>query len=89
MELTDGVIALPDEVVLELERLSYEVNGLKVLHTHALNAGLERSKIREIRREFLDKNTEYRLAAQEVATAYGAAGEWHIDFAEGVLRLGA
>lgn len=85
-----AVIALPAEAVAELERLSFEVNGLKVLHTHALDAELNRDKIKEIRRLFLEKQSEYRLSAQEVANAYGvpAGTEWRIDFGEGVLRFG-
>lgn len=89
MEMNRREIPIPDEVIFELERLSYEANGLKVLHTHALNAELPREKIREIRREFVEKNTEYRLTAQEVANAYGVQGAWRIDFLEGVLIVEA
>lgn len=85
-----AVISLPAEVVADLERLSYEVNGLKVLHTHALNAGVKQEKVLEIRRAFLEKQTEYRVTAREVASAYGvpSGSRWHIDFAEGVLTFG-
>lgn len=79
---------LPEKIVAYLQMLSYEANGLMVLHTHALNAGTPKEKMEEIRSLFLEKNTEYRLAAQEVVNEY-AGGKtvknWHIDFAEGEL----
>lgn len=84
------VITLPDEIVANLERLSYEVNGLKVLHTHALNAGVEQEKVLEIRRAFLEKQSEYRLMQQAVVTAFSGGKKevrWSIDFAEGVLTF--
>lgn len=85
-----AVIRLSDEIVANLERLSYETNGLKVLHTHALEAEVNEDKIAEIRRLFLEKQEEYKLTAQETALACGApcGAAWHIDFAEGVLTFG-
>lgn len=79
---------LPEETVAYLQMLSYETNGLMVLHTHALNAGTPKEKMEEIRSLFLEKNTEYRLAAQEVVNEYAGGKpvkDWHIDFVEGEL----
>lgn len=83
-------VEIPGEVVSYLQALSYEANGLMVLHTHAMNAGTPKEKLEEIQDLFVEKNTEYRLAAQEAVNEYTKGKKlisWHIDFAEGVLSF--
>lgn len=62
--MRETTIRLPDGTVNYLQRLDYEVGGLQVLHTHALNAGTPPEKRREIREEFQEKYAEYQLAKQ-------------------------
>lgn len=84
-------IRLPDEVVDYLQALDYETGGLQVLHTHALNAGVQAEKVEEIRRRFQEKFQEYQLAKQEAFAAYGAehraCKRWWVDFQEGVMHF--
>lgn len=84
-------IRLPDEVVNYLQALDYEIGGLQVLHTHALNAGVQAEKVEEIQQRFQDKFQEYQLAKQEVFATYGAdhrsCKRWWVDFQEGVMHF--
>lgn len=86
-----NTIRLPDEVVDYLQALDYEIGGLQVLHTHALNAGLPEDKVENIRRRFQEKFHEYQLAKQELFASYGRdhAGckRWWVDFQEGVMHF--
>jgi len=83
-------IQLPDEVVLYLQKLTYEANGLKVLHTHALNAGVPREKAQEIQSEFLARFEECELAKEEMWKPYQKDhpnAVWHLDFDTGILDI--
>lgn len=84
-------VRLPDEVVNYLQALDYEIGGLQVLHTHAMNAGVPMKKTRAIRRRFQEKFQEYQLAKQEVFRVYGAeyanCRRWWVDFQEGVMHF--
>lgn len=83
-------IRLPDETVNYLQRLDYEIGGLQVLHTHALNAGVPLETRMEVRREFQEKFAEYQLAKQEMWAQYRAQYpncRWWVDFQEGVLHI--
>lgn len=83
-------ICLPDEVVDYLESLDYEVGGLQVLHTHALNAGTPAEKVEEICQRFQEKFQEYQLAQQELWAQYGGDRHncrWWVNFKEGVLHI--
>ena len=86
---TDVEIRLPEETVNYLQRLDYELGGLQVLHTHALNAGTPLEKRMEIRREYQERYAEYQLAKQEVFRVYGAdhaaCKRWWVSFQEGVM----
>lgn len=83
-------IVAEEKVVEYLQRLSYEVDGLRVLHTHALSAGVEKAQRAEIEREFLERYAEYEQAKQELWAPYAAAhpnAAWNLDFATGVLTV--
>ena len=83
-------IRLNDDSVNYLQSLMYETDGLKVLHTHALNAGAPQEKVEEIRREYLDKMAEYQLAKEELWAPYDKDypnARWWLDFQEGVLHI--
>ena len=69
---TDVEIRLPEETVNYLQRLDYELGGLQVLHTHALNAGTPLEKRMEIRREYQERYAEYQLAKQEMWAEFDA-----------------
>ena len=64
--MNETTIRLPDGTVNYLQRLDYELGGLQVLHTHALNAGTPLERRMEIRREFQETFAEYQLAKQEM-----------------------
>ena len=53
--MSEMTIRLSDNLVNYLQALMYETDGLKVLHTHALSAGLPLEKTEEIRRRYLDR----------------------------------
>lgn len=83
-------IPLHDSLVNYLQALMYETDGLKVLHTHALNAGLSKEKTEEIRRRYLDVYAEYQLAKAELWGPYDKEYpkcRWWLDFQEGVLHI--
>lgn len=89
-ELKTVDIRLPDELVDYLQALDYEVGGLRVLHTHAMNAGAPQEKLEELRWRFQEKFQEYQLAKQELYSTYAAGKQcrrWWVDFQEGVLHL--
>lgn len=87
----ETVIRLPDETVNYLQRVDYEIGGLQVLHTHALNAGVALEKRMEIRREFQEKFAEYQLAKQEMWAEYAPrfpnCKRWWVDFQTGMLHV--
>lgn len=88
--MRETTVRLPDETVNYLQRLDYEVGGLQVLHTHALNAGTPPEKRRGIREEFQEKYAEYQLAKQEMWAGFAARYpkcRWWVDFQEGVLHI--
>lgn len=90
--MKDVKIRLEDELVNYLQALDYETGGLQVLHTHALNAGVDAEKTEEIRRRFQEKFAEYQLAKQELWRAYDKGyprARWWVDFQEGVLHIAA
>lgn len=74
-----------------LQALDYEIGGLQVLHTHALNAGAPEERAEAVRRRFQEKFQEYQLAKQEVFARYGGehrgCKRWWLDFQEGVMRF--
>lgn len=83
-------IRLADELVNYLQALDFELNGLRVLHTHALNAGVPEEKTEELRRQFQEKFAEYQLAKQELWAPYDgkySRARWWVDFQEGVLHI--
>lgn len=83
-------IRLPEELVDYLQALDFEIGGLQVLHTHALNAGVPAEKTAEIRERFQEKFAEYQLAKQELWARYGKdypGRRWWVDFQEGVLHI--
>lgn len=90
--MEEKTIRLPDELVNYLQALEFEVGGLRVLHTHALNAGVSPEKTEEIRRQFQERFAEYRLAKQELWAPYDGQypqARWWVDFQEGVLHIAA
>lgn len=86
---TSASVRLPDDVVNYLQAMDYEIGGLKVLHTHALSAGIPMRKTKKIRRRFQKKFQEYQLAKQEVFRVYGKdyadCKLWWVDFQKGVM----
>ncbi len=81
-------VRLPDEIVDYLQALDYELRGLQVLHTHALNAGTPEEKREKIQRQYQETFQEYQLAKQEMFKTYGQeCKRWWVDFQEGVLHL--
>lgn len=88
--MNGAAVRLPDEVVNYLQAMDYELGGLQVLHTHALNAGAPEDKVEDIRRRFQDKFAEYQVAKQEMWAQYGKDypnAHWRVDFQEGVLHI--
>lgn len=88
-EIEETSMPLPDEIVDYLQALDYEAGGLRVLHTHALNAGVPAGRVEEIRQRFLDKYAEYQAAKQEVWGRYGRGRPcpWWVDFQSGRLCM--
>ncbi len=85
---TEEAVRLPDELVDYLQALDYELGGLKVLHTHALEAGVTDEQLERIQKRFQETNQEYQLAKQEMFRTYGhTCKRWWVDFQEGVLHL--
>lgn len=86
---TRNSVRLPDSVVDYLQSLDYEIGGLQVLHTHALNAGVPEDRAEDIRRRFQEKFQEYQLAKQEAFAAYcgehRACKRWWVNFQGGVM----
>lgn len=84
-------IRLPEETVNYLQRLDYEIGGLQVLHTHALNAGTPLEKRMEIKREFQERFAEYQLAKnamwEEFAPRFPRVKRWWVDFQTGLLHV--
>lgn len=83
-------IRMPEETVNYLQRLDYEIGGLQVLHTHALNAGTPLEKRMEIRREFTERFEEFQLAKQEFWAQYEPeypGASWRLDYASGNLYI--
>lgn len=84
-------IRLPDEAVNYLETLDYELGGLEVLHTHALNAGAPLERRMEIKREFQETYAEYQMAKAEMWAEYAPrfpnARRWWVDFQAGELHI--
>lgn len=84
-----GKVQLPDDMLCYLQTLDFEIGGLKVLHTHALSAGLPSKKTKKIRKRFQDKFNEYQLAKEMLHQMYGgnypAAKRWWVNFQEGVM----
>lgn len=89
--MNETTIRLPDGTVNYLQRLDYELGGLQVLHTHALNAGTPLERRMEIRREFQETFAEYQLAKQEMlaefAPRFPNARRWWVDFQTGELHV--
>ena len=89
--VTTAMIRLPDEVADYLQALDYEIGGLQVLHTHALNTGVPEDKVLEIRGRFQEKFQEYQLAKGELFAEYGRdhknCKRWWVDFQEGVMHF--
>lgn len=88
----DVTVRLPDELVNYLQALDFEVGGLRVLHTHALNAGVSPEKTEELRQRFQERFAEYQLAKQELWAPYDGQypkARWWGDFREGVLHIAA
>ncbi len=89
--LNEITIRLPEETVSYLQRLDYEIGGLNVLHTHALNAGVPLVKRLEIRREHQEVYAEYQLAKQEMwaefAPQFPSFKRWWVDFQTGLLHV--
>ena len=88
--MRETTVRLPDETVNYLQRLDYEIGGLQVLHTHAMNAGAPLEQRTELKREFQEKYAEYQLAKQEMWAGFAARYprcRWWVDFQEGVLHI--
>lgn len=90
-EMDELTIRLPEETVNYLQRLEYEIGGLRVLHTHALNAGTALEKRMEIKKEFQERFAEYQLAKnamwEEYAPKFPRAKRWWVDFQTGLLHV--
>ena len=83
-------VHIPADTVNYLQRLDYETAGLRVLHTHALNAGVPLKKRIEIRREFTERFEEFQLAKQEFWAQYEPkypGASWRLDYANGNLYI--
>ena len=48
-------IRLPEDLVNYLQALDYEIGGLQVLHTHAINAGTPEETVKRVRERFLEE----------------------------------
>ncbi len=88
--MSETTIRLPEETVNYLQRLDFEIAGLQVLHTHALNAGVQLEKRMEIRREFQATFAEYQLAKNEMWAEFAQRfpkSSWRVDFQTGELHI--
>lgn len=88
--MNEIVIRLHDETVDYLQRLDYEIGGLQVLHTHALNAGTPAEKLMEIRQEFQERFAECEMAKQEMWAEFAPQYpkcRWWVDFQTGSLHI--
>lgn len=83
-------LQISEKVVELLQRLCYEEDGLKVLHTHAMNAGVSKENLLAIRKEFLERHAEYEMAKKEMWAQYEQDypnAEWHLDFTTGIITI--
>ena len=83
-------IRIPESTVDYLQRLDYETAGMKVLHTHALTAGVPLEKRMEIRREFQERFEEFQLAKQELWAQFEKdwpGARWRLDYTSGNLYI--
>ena len=83
-------VQVSPETVECIQRLSYEVEGLKVLHTHALGAGLAADQVEGIKKEFLERFAECQIAKQEMWEKYGGGrpdADWNLNFDTGILTI--
>lgn len=88
--MKDIAIRIPDETVDYLQRLDFELTGLKVLHTHALNAELPLEKRMEIRRAYQEQFLEFQLAKQELWAQFEQkyqGAHWRLDYGNGLLYI--
>ena len=84
------IVQIPVETVSYLQRLDYESAGLRVLHTHALNAGVPLEKLMEMRQEFTERFEEFQPAKQEFWAQYEPdypGANWRLDYASGNLYI--
>lgn len=91
MKSEEIIIRLPEETVSYLQRLDYEIGGLQVLHTHALNAGMPLEQRMEIKREMQEVYAEYQMAKNEMwaefAPRFPRFNRWWVDFQTGLLHI--
>lgn len=90
MEQKTVEIRLDDEVVNYLQRLDFEIGGLRVLHTHAMNAGVSEDKTLELQQKFQETYAEYQLAKQELWAQYNdkyPTCRWWVNFQTGILHI--
>lgn len=84
-------IELPDETVSYLERMDFELGGLQVLSTHALNADVSLEKRMEIRQEYQKVYAEFQLAKNEMWQQYAPqfpnAVRWFMGYEDGLLHV--
>lgn len=84
-------IQLPEEVGAYIHQLSYECEGLKVLHTHALKSGISSEKVEKIRELYLEHYMELEEAKNEMWATYRDdhphARKWEVDFSTYTLNI--
>ena len=86
----DTCIPIQDSIVYYLQRLDYEVEGLKLLYTHAMRTLLPEENKNEILQKYQEKYAEFQLAKQEFWEPYKSkylGAYWSLDYASGILRI--
>lgn len=80
-------VKLDPGAVEAVEAMDYKAAGLRVLHTHALTAGVGSKRIQGLRAECLKAHTAFELGKGELAKEAGvpAGTPFTVDYREGTV----
>lgn len=83
-------IPVPEKLVDYFQMLDFEIAGLQVLHTHALNAGVSEEKCEKIKNDYLEKYKELQLLKAETEKEYLANipfTSWNLIYNRGIIYV--
>lgn len=83
-------IPIPESIIDYFEQLDFEINGLKILHTHALQCNVAEEKCEKIKAEFLEKYNELQILKAEIEKEYLKGinfKSWNIIYNRGMMYV--